>query len=208
MKRLLLLFAGICACVTLYALAAEREKIEAGAAIPVRTSEWISSKRADGRVFYGTVDANVPDERGEIAIPRGAQVELLIRDAGRHEFVLDLDSVAVEGRRYAIAADAVVDANHRDGVGDNRRTAKFLGGGAVLGTIVGAIAGGGKGAAIGAVAGASAGAGSQMVTRGKALNIPAESVITFRLEQPLVIAAGERGFERDGHHYHPIPPQR
>ena len=36
------------------------------------------------------------------------------------------------------------------GIGKNKRTAEYVGGGAVLGTLLGAIAGGGKGAAIGA----------------------------------------------------------
>jgi hypothetical protein len=203
MKRRLLLLFSVFTCLSLFGLSEERERIGAGVAIPVRTNEWINARRADGLVFHGTVDADVLDDRGEVAIHRGAQVELLVRDGGRHEFVLDLESVSVEGRRYAVAAQTAVEANRKDGVGENQRTAKYVGGGAVLGTIIGAIAGGGKGAAIGAAAGASAGASSQMVTRGKVLRIPAESILTFRLERPLTISADEHGVDRDGHHYHP-----
>jgi hypothetical protein len=72
-------------------------------------------------------------------------------------------------------------------VGANRRTAEMVGGGAVLGTLLGAIAGGGKGAAIGAAAGAAAGAGVQVLTRGKTVRVPAESVLTFRLDQPVTL---------------------
>lgn len=75
--------------------------------------------------------------------------------------------------------------SRRDGVGGNKRTGQFVGTGAVLGAIIGAIAGGGKGAAIGAVAGASAGAGAQIITRGKEVHVPAETVIRFRLDRPL-----------------------
>ena len=65
----------------------------------------------------------------------------------------------------------------------------MVGGGALLGTLVGAIAGGGKGAAIGAASGAAAGAGAQVLTRGKAVKVPAESKLRFKLEEPLHLEA-------------------
>ena len=61
----------------------------------------------------------------------------------------------------------------------------MVGGGAVLGTIIGAIAGGGKGAAIGAVVGGAAGAGGEILTKGKEVRVPSESVLNFRLDQDL-----------------------
>jgi hypothetical protein len=61
-----------------------------------------------------------------------------------------------------------------------------IGGGAVVGAIIGAIAGGGKGAAIGAATGAGAGAAVQAV-RGQKIEIPSESMLDFRLAQPLII---------------------
>jgi hypothetical protein len=70
-----------------------------------------------------------------------------------------------------------------------------------VGTLLGAIAGGGKGAAIGALAGGAAGAGTAIATRGGRVHIPAESVLTFRVERPLDIYP-DRGYERDGNHYH------
>jgi len=73
----------------------------------------------------------------------------------------------------------------REGIGKNTRTATMVGGGAVLGTLLGAIAGGGRGAAIGALAGAAAGAGAQVLTRGKKVDVPPETVLTFRLDQPI-----------------------
>jgi hypothetical protein len=38
--------------------------------------------------------------------------------------------------------------------------------------------------------------------RGKELNVPVESLVTFRLEQPIRIDAPDGGHDRDGHHYH------
>ena len=72
-------------------------------------------------------------------------------------------------------------------VGANRRTAEMVGGGAVLGTIIGAIAGGGKGAAIGAAVGAAAGAGTEILTKGKEVRVPSETVLNFRLDQDLIL---------------------
>jgi hypothetical protein len=94
------------------------------------------------------------------------------------------------------------DDGRRDGLGKNSRTGEFVGGGALVGAIIGAIAGGGKGAAIGAAAGAGAGAGTQLLTRGSTVRIPAESLLTFRLQQPLEMAPADNGFTRGGHHYH------
>ena len=69
------------------------------------------------------------------------------------------------------------------GFGANKRTAEFTGGGAALGAIIGAIAGGGKGAAIGAGAGAGAGAVTQVATKGGAIKVPAETLLTFQLDK-------------------------
>jgi hypothetical protein len=61
----------------------------------------------------------------------------------------------------------------------------MVGGGALLGTVVGAIAGGGKGAAIGALVGGGGGAAAQVITKGNKISVPAESLLTFKLDQPL-----------------------
>ena len=90
----------------------------------------------------------------------------------------------------------------RDGIGKNKRTAEYIGGGALLGTIIGAIAGGGKGAAIGAAAGAGAGVGTQVLTRGKKVNVPAVSLLKFRLEKSLQMGVADNGITRNGRHYH------
>jgi hypothetical protein len=70
-------------------------------------------------------------------------------------------------------------------VGKNKRTGKYVGGDAVAGAVIGALAGDGKGAAIGALAGGAARAGAQTLTRGKELNVPAETDLRFHLEESL-----------------------
>ena len=62
-----------------------------------------------------------------------------------------------------------------------------IGIGSALGAIIGAAAGGGKGAAIGAGAGGAAGAGTVMATRGKPAELPVETRISFRMDDPVTI---------------------
>jgi hypothetical protein len=57
----------------------------------------------------------------------------------------------------------------------------------VAGTLIGALAGGGKGAAIGALAGGAAGAGAQTLTKGKNVNIPAETDLKFKLAEDVAL---------------------
>jgi hypothetical protein len=180
------------------------ETIAAGTTIPVRTNDAIDARHAgDGRVYSRVVDRDVFDDNNRIAIPRGSDVELMVRDIGHHTLALDLDAVVVDGKRYSVRSYDVTRAgDEQDGIGANRRTGKFLGGGALFGTLLGAVAGGGKGAAIGALAGGTAGAVGQMATRGSRVHVPAESVLTFQLQQPLTWAP-EAGYTRNGQHYHP-----
>ncbi len=170
--------------------------LPAGALIPVRSEETIDAAvAAQGQTYAAEVTRNVTDADGAVVIPRGSNAQIIIRSASRggrikgaSDLVLDLDSVSVEGRRYTLETQDVVKKG-REGVGKNRRTATFTGGGAAIGAIIGAIAGGGKGAAIGAASGAGAGAGTQIVTKGGAIRIPAETILTFKLEAPLQIDA-------------------
>src|SRR5207253_1935837 len=133
-----------------------------------------------------TIVRDVMDPSGAILIPHGARAQLIMQSDGRGGHFLDLDSVQVRGRQYRVDTSNV---NVSQGVGANRRTAEYVGGGAVLGTLLGAVAGGGKGAAIGALAGAAAGGGAQVLTRGHEVRVPAETVLNFRLEQPLALRA-------------------
>jgi len=184
-------------------------RIESGTQIVIRTNQFIDSDRRDNRIYTGTVDSNVRGGNGRLAIPRGSQVEMIVRTARDKDLILDLESVTVNGQRYALdTASERIESEKRPGLGENRSTAEHVGGGALLGTIIGAIAGGGKGAAIGAAAGAAAGAGTQVITRGRRVKVPPESVLTFRIDRPLVVAVAHRSYDRDGGHYHEYGPDR
>ena len=170
---------------------ADHRLIPMGSEIRVRTDETIDSNNArSGQRFSASIERDVMGSTGDVLIPRGSRATLVIRqfttsDSGNaKEMALDMESVNVDGRRYRVSTEDV-EKSRREGLGKNKRTATMTGGGAALGAIIGAIAGGGKGAAIGAITGAGAGAAAQVLTRGKEVRVPAESVLTFKLDQPL-----------------------
>jgi len=190
-----------------FCLSAQTDRVPAGSEIVVRTNEAIDARHpSDSRIYTGVVDRDVLDSLGRIVIPRGADAELITRDADDTEIVVDLESVNVNGRRYIVDTQeqsiTAETGERKEGVGANQRTGKYVGGGALIGSIIGAIAGGGKGAAIGAATGAGAGAVGQTVTRGGAVRLPSESLLTFRLDRSLRVGAADDGFSRDGQHYH------
>jgi hypothetical protein len=165
----------------------EHVVVPPGTEVAVRTDERIDSHDVvEGQAFQADIAEDVRDSDGYVAIPRGSEARLITRRLeGNGDITLDIQSVWVGGKRYRVSTEDAELQNHRDGVGANKRTGEFVGGGAAFGAIIGAIAGGGRGAAIGAVVGAGAGAGTQIVTQGREVHVPAESVIRFRLDRPL-----------------------
>jgi hypothetical protein len=139
-----------------------------GTTITVRPSEAIDVERKDNRVYTGVVDQDVRGDTGQVAIPRGSTVELIVRVQRDNDLVLDLESVIARGQRYGIQTDA----NRVESARDN----------SLVGAIVGAISGG--------------------QVRGRAVRIPRNTLLTFRIERPLDIGVPDRGFDRDGRHYH------
>jgi hypothetical protein len=98
--------------------------------------------------------------------------------------VLDIDSLIVAGQRYVVSTSDLQQKGGQ-GIGANRRTAIMIGGGAAVGALIGAMVGGGKAAAIGAGVGAAGGAGAEVLTKGKEVRVPAETVLNFKLDQDL-----------------------
>jgi hypothetical protein len=166
-----------------------------GTELSVRTNEAIDSKTASvGQTFSAVIGADVVDSAGAVAIPKGSDAQLIIRSTSgggitsASDLVLDVDSVTVSGTRYLISTGDL-ERQGGQGVGANKKTAIMVGGGAALGTLIGAIVGGGKGAAIGAAIGAAGGAGTQVLTKGKQVQVPAETLLSFKLDQDLRLQA-------------------
>ena len=149
-------------------------RIQPGTMITVRPNESIDVDRKDNRVYSGIVDQDVRADTGRLAIPRGSAVELIVRVERDNDLILDLESVTVNGERYAIRTDT----NRVESARDN----------SLVGAIVGAITGG--------------------QVRGRAVRIQRDTPLTFRIERPLEIGVPDRGFDRNGYHYHNEPRPR
>jgi hypothetical protein len=154
-----------------------------GTEIKVRTDAPIPAKPVAGNSYSATVSQDVQDSAGAVIIPRGSRARL-VAVANGNDTVLDLRSVVMDGRRYLITSASAPGKSAPGGLGANKRTAKYVGGGAAIGAVLGALLGGGKGAAIGALVGGAGGAGAQ-VYRGRKKEIPAETELTFKLAEDL-----------------------
>jgi hypothetical protein len=164
--------------------------VAAGATVPVRIADALSSESAQaGQTFGGRVSSDVV-VNGQVAIPKGATVSgriVNVQDAahfkGNALLSLELISVRVQGQQYPLSTNAWT----QQGQARGKNTMEKSGGGAALGALIGALAGGGKGAAIGAIAGGGAGAGANAITRGQQVKVPAETVINFQLQSPVTV---------------------
>jgi hypothetical protein len=165
--------------------------IPSGTEISVRTNEVIDSKNASiGQRFSAQIAADILDNTGAVRIPKGSDAQLVIRTNGDSDsnLILDIDSVSISGTRYAVSTGDLTEKGG-EGLGANKKTGVMVGGGAAVGTLIGALIGGGKGAAIGAVVGAGAGAGGVVLTKGKEVKVPSETLLNFRLDQDLRLQA-------------------
>ena len=164
--------------------------VPAGTTITVRLGETVGSKiSSPGQSFSATVATPVTVE-GTTVIPDGAQATGTVVDAkplGRFKggavLQIKLTSVTVNGSPRDVQTSAMT----RSIQGKGKRTAVLTGGGAAAGALIGGLIGGGKGAAIGAVSGAGAGGAGSAFTGNKDIVLPAESAISFKLEQPLEV---------------------
>lgn len=165
-------------------------EIPAGTMLTIRMIDGIdSSVNRTGEIFKASLDAPVVVDN-EVVITRGADVFVRLAEAssaghvsGRSELQLELVKLEYQGKSYTLASGTYGVAGSSSG----KRTAKTVGGGAVLGAIIGAVAGGGKGAAIGAGVGAGAGGVYTAAVKGKQVKVPSETRLDFRLEQPVII---------------------
>lgn len=161
--------------------------IPANTVVTIRTIDSIDSDITGlGEKFRASLETDLEVD-GRIVAPRGsdamvkiAKVEQAGRISGKEEIALELDSITVNGREYAV----VTNYAEMESKGQTGKTAKRAGIGAAGGAILGGILGGGKGAAIGAGVGAGAGT-VYSGTKGVNIEIPSESLLTFTLREPV-----------------------
>jgi hypothetical protein len=100
---------------------------------------------------------------------------------------LRLTSMNIDGKEYAVETRNLTQTKK----GKGKRTAAFIGGGSGLGMLIGGLASGGTGLLIGGLAGAGAGTVAAGLTGNRDIDIPAESVVYFKLASHLVVQEGQ-----------------
>ena len=164
--------------------------VPAGTEMAIRINQNISVKHSvAGDHFTGEIVEPV-SRNGIVLIPRGTPVHGRVDAAHRRGHFkgssileLRLTSMTMNGNEYAL--DTHDNVHTKKGKG--KRTAGFIGGMTGAGMIIGGVATGGVGLAIGAAAGAGAGTLIAGTTGNRDINIPAESIVHFRLADDLVV---------------------
>jgi hypothetical protein len=164
--------------------------VPAGTSLVVRMGNTIDTKSAGvGDSFTGSLARSVSVD-GVVAIPSGAGVSGTVVDSkspgrfkGEGVLTVALTSIDVRGVPTTIQTSAYSQSVK----GKGKRTAVMAGGGTGAGALIGGLAGGGKGALIGGLVGAGAGTAGAAFTGNKDLQIPAESVVTFKLNTPITV---------------------
>jgi hypothetical protein len=160
--------------------------VASGTPLVVRMLQTVSAKSSNvGDTFTGTLAQSVV-VHGVKVIRAGAPVTGTVTAAkgqGRFKGSGDLGVAITRVGTYSVTTTSY----EATGKGKGKRTAGFVGGGAGGGALIGGLAGGGKGALIGGLLGAGAGTAGAAFTGNKDISIPAESVVTFNLSQPITV---------------------
>ncbi len=166
--------------------------IPAGSTLAIRINQRISVKTTPaGSRFDGEVVDPWTDSNGRVVLPKGTPVEGIVDAShkrghfkGSSILELRLTSLTLNGTRYPLSTHDLT----RTKKGKGKRSAAFIGGGSGLGMLIGGVASGGTGLLIGGLAGAGAGTAAGGLTGNRDLDIPAESIVRFRLADDLTLA--------------------
>ena len=162
-----------------------------GTRLQVRLNQTIDVKHTESGDRFSGVLAEPVVEGNTVAVPSGsaASGEVLVahkrgKFKGQSVLALTLTRLDVNGTVYRIDTSNLA----RTKKGKGKRSAAFIGGGAGMGMLIGGLATGGVGLLVGGLAGGGAGALGAAFTGNRDLSIPAESVVTFRLQDALTLA--------------------
>jgi hypothetical protein len=165
--------------------------IPAGSELTIRINENISVKHTEpGTPFDGEVVEPWVDANGRVILPKGTPVGGIVDEShrrghfkGRSVLELRLTSLTLNGQQYPLNTRDLRESKK----GKGKRSAGLIGGGAGLGMLIGGIASGGTGLLIGGLAGGGAGTAAAGLTGNRDLDIPAESIVHFRLADDLTL---------------------
>ncbi len=152
--------------------------IPAGTPIMVRTNSTLDTRMNIGGSYFPTTLAADIVVDGQVVIPRGTFVQGYVREATRAGNI---------GRRATLKIELTdisqgevlmpIVTAYQSSAGEEDDTAGKTGAGAAIGGILGGWSGVAKGAAIGF--------GVSAITKGKQIEIPAGTLLEFRLQQPI-----------------------
>ena len=168
----------------------ESVMVPAGTELQVKLDQSIATDRTtSGDPFQASVAEPVLID-GKTVIPKNALVKgqiVSVRESGRLAGVahmrLELRSVEVNGTEYELHTSDFA----RRGGNHKKRNWAMIGSGAGGGALIGALAAGGKGALIGGPIGAGAGIAAATLTGKKDFVLPAETLLTFQLVDPVSV---------------------
>ena len=120
--------------------------VGSGSEIQVRTDQAIQAdSSAVGKTFPATVSQDVQDHNGNVAIPKGSPAQVAVTKGSKaNEVTLGLRSVTVNGHRYLLTTNKTTQQGGKSGIGMNKRTGEYVGGGALAGTLIKNLPLGGK----------------------------------------------------------------
>ncbi len=170
-------------------------RIPSGTPLTIRMDQSISVKRnRAGDRFTGEIVDPVLAPGNTVVVPRGTPVSGVVAESrrrgrfkGKSLLELRLTSLTLNGTRYPLATRDLTESKK----GKGRRSAALIGGGSGLGMLVGGVASGGVGLVVGGLVGGGAGTAVAGLTGNRDLEIPAESVVRFRLADDLVVQPAE-----------------
>jgi len=165
--------------------------IPAGTTLAIRIDQRINVKTSRaGDTFTGEIVDPVVASDNSMLVPKGALVGGVVDVShrrghfkGRSTLELRLTSLTLNGTQYQLATRDMV----RSKKGKGRRSAALIGGGAGLGMLVGGVASGGVGLVAGGLVGGGAGTAAAGLTGNRDIDIPAESIVHFKLADDLVV---------------------
>lgn len=165
--------------------------IAAGTSLAIRIDQRIRVKTARaGDKFTGEVVEPVTASDGSTLVPKGALVGGVVDVAhrrghfkGRSELELQLTSLTLNGKAYALTTRDLVSTKK----GKGKRSTAMIAGGTGLGMLIGGVATGGVGLVVGGMVGGGAGTALAGMTDNRDIDIKAESVVHFKLAEELVV---------------------
>jgi len=165
--------------------------IPAKTTLTIRIDQRISVKSSRaGDAFTGELVEPVLAGDNSVLLPKGSLVGGVVDVAhrrghfkGRSLLELRLTSLTLDGTQYPLMTRDLAESKK----GKGRRSAALIGGGAGLGMLVGGIASGGVGLVVGGLAGGGGGTALAGLTGNRDIDIPAESIVRFKLADDLVV---------------------